>query len=212
LKTIVCFGDSNTWGCVPLTDEGPPRRYSANERWPGVLRKELGDSYWIVEEGLNGRTTVWDDPLSPYRSGKDHLLPVLLSHRWIDLVVVMLGTNDLKSRFGASARDIAEGAGRLVYMILRSECGPGQSAPQVLLMCPPPLARLTTYAGEFAGGAEKSRELAAEYAAVAEAHGCALLDAGETIRSSDVDGIHFDASEHEKLGRAVAARVRELIG
>src|SRR4030095_16419851 len=105
MKTIMCYGDSNTWGCIPLTGPEPPRRYGPAQRWPGVLRRELGDGYWIVEEGLNGRTTVWDDPLGPFRSGKELLAPCLMTHEPIDLVVVMLGTNDLKRRFGVGARD-----------------------------------------------------------------------------------------------------------
>jgi lysophospholipase L1-like esterase len=75
VKTILCFGDSNTWGCIPLTGARPPRRHGPAQRWPGVLRRELGDGFWIVEEGLNGRTTVWDDPLEPFRSGKELLAP-----------------------------------------------------------------------------------------------------------------------------------------
>ena len=125
VKTIMCYGDSNTWGCIPLTGPQPPRRYGPAQRWPGVLRRELGDGYWIVEEGLNGRTTVWDDPLEPFRSGKELLVPCLMTHQPIDLVIVMLGTNDLKGRFGVGARDIAAGAGLLLDIVRASDCGPG---------------------------------------------------------------------------------------
>ncbi|MGH3100205.1 MAG: GDSL-type esterase/lipase family protein, partial [Thermoleophilia bacterium] len=142
MKTIMCYGDSNTWGCIPLTGAEPPRRYGPADRWPGVLRRELGDGFWIVEEGLNGRTTVWDDPLEPFRSGKELLGPSLLTHQPIDLVIVMLGTNDLKIRFGASARDIAAGAGFLLDIVGASDCGPEGSPPQALLVCPPPVGRL----------------------------------------------------------------------
>ena len=127
MKTILCYGDSNTWGCIPLTGAQPPRRYGPAQRWPGVLRRELGDGFGIVEEGLNGRTTVWDDPLEPYRSGKELLVPCLLTHQPIDLVIVMLGTNDLKGRFAVGARDIAAGAGLLLDIVRASDCGPGAS-------------------------------------------------------------------------------------
>ena len=137
MKTILCFGDSNTWGCIPLTGAHPPRRYGPAQRWPGVLHRELGDGFWIVEEGLNGRTTVWDDPLEPFRSGKELLVPCLLTHQPIDLVIVMLGTNDLKGRFRVGARDIAAGAGLLLDIVHASACGPGESPPQALLVCPP---------------------------------------------------------------------------
>ena len=102
-----------------------------------MLRRELGDGFWIVEEGLNGRTTVWDDPLEPFRSGKELLVPCLLTHQPIDLVIVMLGTNDLKIRFGVGARDIAAGAGFLLDVVHASKCGPGESPPEALLLCPP---------------------------------------------------------------------------
>ena len=137
MKTILCYGDSNTWGCIPLTGAHPPRRYGPAQRWPGVLRRELGNGFWIVEEGLNGRTTVWDDPLEPFRSGKELLVPCLLTHQPIDLVIVMLGTNDLKIRFGVGARDIAAGAGFLLDVVHASKCGPGESPPEALLLCPP---------------------------------------------------------------------------
>jgi lysophospholipase L1-like esterase len=211
MQTILCFGDSNTWGCVPLVEFGNTRRFEPEVRWPGVLRRELGDGYLVVEEGLNGRTTVFDDPIEAHRNGRDYLAPCLLTHRPLDLVVLMLGTNDLKHRFGLSPSDIAAGAGKLVELTSRSEAGVDGRAPQTLLVAPPPLARLTLLADEFEGGSAKSQRLADCYAAEAAELGCAFLDAGRVIRSSNVDGIHLDAEEHEKLGVAVAARVRELL-
>jgi lysophospholipase L1-like esterase len=211
MKTIMCFGDSNTWGCIPLTGPQPPRRYGPAQRWPGVLRRELGDGHWIVEEGLNGRTTVWGDPLEPSRSGKELLAPCLMTHEPIDLVIVMLGTNDLKRRFGVGARDIAAGAGLLLDIVLASTCGPGGSPPQALLVCPPPLGRLGQFAEEFAGAVERSRDLARHYAAVADARSCPWIDAGAHVRSSDDDGIHLDAPDHERLGVVVAQHVRRLL-
>ena len=206
----MCYGDSNTWGCIPLTGPQPPRRYGPAQRWPGVLRRELGDGYWIVEEGLNGRTTVWDDPLEPFRSGKELLAPCLMTHEPIDLVIVMLGTNDLKSRFGVGARDIAAGAGLLLDVVLASACGPGGSPPRAILVCPPPLGRLGLLAEEFAGAVERSRDLTRHFAAVADARSCPWIDAGAHVRSSDDDGIHLDASNHERLGVVVAQHVRRL--
>jgi lysophospholipase L1-like esterase len=211
VKTIMCYGDSNTWGCIPLTGPQPPRRYAPAQRWPGVLRRELDDGYWIVEEGLNGRTTVWDDPLEPFRSGKELLLPCLLTHQPIDLVIVMLGTNDLKGRFGVGAHDIAAGAGVLLDIIRASACGPGESPPQALLVCPPPVGPLDLFAEEFASAVERSRDLARHYAAAADARSCPWIDAGAHISSSDNDGIHLDAPNHERLGVVVAQQVRLLL-
>ena len=176
-----------------------------------MLRRELGDGYWIVEEGLNGRTTVWDDPLEPHRNGREFLPPTLLTHQPLDLVIIMLGTNDLKRRINASASEIAEGAGMLADIVAGSGCGPGGGAPQTLLVCPPPIARLDQFADAFEGGTEKSRQLADHFAAIAEVRSCAFLDAGTVISSSDVDGIHLDEPEHTRLGAAIAKHVRLLL-
>ena len=211
MKTILCFGDSNTWGCIPLTAAEPPRRYPPSQRWPGVLRRELGGGHWVVEEGLNGRTTVWDDALEPHRDGRELLPPILMTHQPVDLVVVMLGTNDLKRRFGVGERDIAEGAGMLLDVVRASDCGPEGSAPQALLVCPAPVGRLELFAEEFAGAVEKSRGLARRYAAVAAARSCPFVDAGAHIRSSDTDGIHLDGPAHERLGMAITREVRRLL-
>lgn len=208
MKTILCYGDSNTWGYQPVTKG----RYSREERWAGILPRELGAGYEVIAEGLNGRTTVWDDPIEGYKNGKEQIIPILTSHKPVDLVVIMLGTNDLKKRFSLSAYDIAEGAGVLVDMVQKSDCGPGERAPQVLLMAPPPVARLTEYEEMFEGAAPKSRLFSKHYRRVAEERGCAFLDTSEVIVSSDIDGIHFDVEEHKKLGLAVAARIREILG
>jgi hypothetical protein len=123
----------------------------------------------------------------------------------------MLGTNDLKSRFGLGARDIAAGAGALLDIVRASDCGPEGSPPQALLLCPPPVGRLGQFGEEFAGAVERSRDLARHYAAVADARSCPWIDAGAHIRSSDTDGIHLDAPDHERLGAVVAQEVRRLL-
>ena len=212
MKQILCYGDSNTWGCIPIVGDEEGRRFPPDKRWPGVLRRDLGDDYWVAEAGLSGRTTVYDDPLEPHRNGRKLLLPTLLTNKPVDLVIVMLGTNDLKRRFGASAREIAEGAGRLADVIAYSGCGPNGSAPATLLVCPAPVARLDRYEDEFEGAPAKSAELAQHVARVAESHSCAFLDAGTVISSSDVDGIHLDEPAHAALGSAVAERVQVLLG
>jgi lysophospholipase L1-like esterase len=211
MKSILCYGDSNTWGCIPLHGPDPARRFPPDTRWPGVLRRELGDGYWVVEAGLSGRTTVWDDPLELHRNGRELLLPTLLTHQPLDLVIVMLGTNDLKHRINASAAEIAAGAGMLTDIVAASGCGPVGRAPETLLVCPPPIAEVDQFDDEFEGGAEKSRQLAGHFAAIAEQRSCAFLDAGSVISSSDVDGIHLEASEHERLGLVVAEQVRPLL-
>lgn len=212
MKTILCYGDSNTWGCIPITKPDPLLRYSPAERWGSVLRAALGQDYWVVEEGLNGRTTVWPDPVEgEYKSGKRYLTACLESHAPLDLVIIMLGTNDLKHRFGLSAWDIAAGAGLLVEMVHNAACGPGGSAPRILLICPPPVGKLTLFSELFAGAPEKSRRLAGCYREVAQRYGCSFLDAGQHIVSSDLDGIHLDPTQQQKLGRVVAEQVKAIL-
>ena len=207
MKAILCYGDSNTWGYNPATQD----RYPHDVRWTGVLQKTLGNGYKVIAEGLNGRTTVWDDPIEAYRNGKTYLIPCLDSHCPLDLVVILLGTNDLKKRFSLSAYDIARGGAVLVEVVQKSGAGPGGDAPPLLLLAPPPVGRLTAFAEMFEGAEAKSKLLGRHYRSVAEQYGCAFFDTSEVIVSSDVDGIHLDPGEHEKLGKAVAKHVQTLL-
>jgi lysophospholipase L1-like esterase len=207
MKRILCYGDSNTWGYDPRTKD----RYPAQVRWTGVLQAELGDDYLIIEEGLNGRTTVWDDPIQEYTNGKTYLIPCLASQRPLDLVIIMLGTNDLKKRFSVPAYDIASGAEVLVAVAKMSDAGRDGKAPPVLLMAPPPLATLSDFADMFQGGESKSQRFSRQFQRVAQEQGCFLLDAREVIVTSEVDGVHFDPEEHAKLGKAVAQAVVSIV-
>ena len=206
-QVILCYGDSNTWGFRPDNKQ----RFDEDTRWPGVLRNELDDSFRVLEEGLNGRTTVWDDPIEEHRNGKAYLMPCLLSHKPIDLDVMMLGTNDLKKRFSVSAFDIGRSIGVLLEIVARSAAGPGDAKPNTLVISPPPVGRLTEFTEMFEGAKEKSLALPKYYREHAGLQGCPFLDAGEVIQSSDFDGIHFEAAEHGKLGHAIAAKVRQIL-
>jgi lysophospholipase L1-like esterase len=207
MRTVLCYGDSNTWGYEPATGE----RFPEDVRWPGVLARELGDGFRVIEEALNGRTTVREDPVEEYKNGKDYLRPCLESHAPLDLVIVALGVNDLKARFFASASDAADGAGVLVSVAQRSGAGPDGGPPSVLLVAPPPVGSLTELAQMFAGAEEESKGFSRQYRRVAEKYGCRLLDAGEVVRASDRDGIHLEADDHRKLGEAIAASVKESL-
>lgn len=208
-KVVVCFGDSNTWGANP---DGTGR-FAPDVRWTGVLQSELGPGYKVIEEGLNGRTTNIEDTIEEDRNGRTHLPALLESHRPFDLIVIMLGTNDLKSRNNRSAADIAQSASKLADIARKSMCGPDGQNPKVLLMAPP----ATVEVGHgldmlFTGALEKSRHFPEQYAFYAGAVGVDFLDAGSVIVSSPIDGIHFDPEEHAKLGTAVAAKVKSIIG
>ncbi len=208
-KNILCFGDSNTWGADPAGGA----RFDRNTRWPCILQKELGNGYHVIEEGLCGRTTVWDDPIELDKNGYKHLYTALKTHMPLDLVIIMLGTNDLKYRFSVSAFDIAESAGRLVQSVREVTWPPFFPTPEVLVICPPPTAALepTPFKDIFQGGEEKSHQLAAHFKAVGKTLNFHTLNAADIIQSSPLDGIHFEASEHRKLGRAVAEEARKLI-
>jgi lysophospholipase L1-like esterase len=207
MPVIVVFGDSNTWGSDPATGERFPRP----QRWPSVLQRELGSDFEVIAEGLRGRTTVHDDPIEPYRCGADALPPCLMSHAPVDLFILALGCNDLKKRFSLSAFDIAGGAARLIFLARAHGEGPDGRPPKILLIAPPPVAKLSAYAEMFEGSAEKSRLLGERYRAAAEQEGVAFLDAGAVIRCSDLDGIHYEADQHELLGRSAAKSVRSVL-
>lgn len=208
MRSLLLFGDSNTHGTMPLPDLGVSDRFDREERWPGRLRKLLPD-WEVIEEGHPGRTTVHDDPVEGnHRNGLTVLPALLESHRPLDVVAVMLGTNDLKERFSVNASDIAHSLERLVRLILASGAGPGQGAPGVLLICPPPIIEVGCLAGMFAGGAAKSRGLATEVRKAAARVGVPFLDAGEVVTVSPIDGIHYDAEANPALAAAVAAAIR----
>lgn len=212
-RTLLVYGDSNSHGTPPMPDWDGSPRFDRATRWPGVLAQALGDAWHVVEEGLPGRTTLHDDPVEgPYRNGALVLPAILGSHKPLDLVIVMLGTNDLKRAFGMTPREIGDGIEKLVQIIKASESGPDGACPAILLLVPPPVLEVGCLAEMFAGGAAKSAHLPAEYARVATKHGVALLDAGKVIVSSSVDGVHYGAGEHAKLGRAVAVAVYNQMG
>jgi lysophospholipase L1-like esterase len=207
MRTVVCYGDSNTWGCNPVDGS----RYPPHVRWTGVLAQGLGPAYRIVEEGLNGRTTRWDDAIEPGRNGLAYLRPCIESHNPIDLVITMLGTNDLKRRFNLTASDIAQSAADVAATAHRyARRGDGTHAP-VLLVAPPAISSLTEYDEMFAGAAEKSRQFSRYYRLAAGWHYMPFFDAGAVIVSCEKDGIHLEPDEHRKLGEALASEVQRLI-
>ena len=212
-KNVLCYGDANTWGCVPIESMDNIQRFSREERWTGVLQKHLGDDYYVIEEGCPARTTVWDDPIEGDKNGKSHLRHILSSHQPLDLVMILLGTNDLKARFGVRAYDIALSAGTLVSMVRDQFFYLGET-PQVLLLAPPPVYdELPEFFEEiFYGAQEKSKKFGQYFKQVAEDHQCGFLDTGTVITSSEVDAIHFDINAHTNLANALANKVRAMIG
>ena len=212
MKTVLCFGDSNTWGYNPVNGE----RHNYSKRWTTVLQNELGSEYLVIPEGLNGRTTVWDDPIEGYteghKNGRIYLPPCLQSHKPLDMVVIMLGTNDLKKRFSLPAADIAAGVGALVDIVHKSECGPGNSAPDVLVLIPPEVRKLSGFAEMFEESREKSLLFPSVYSRMAKEKNIPVLDIGTRVRFSGADGIHFEENQLAVLGRLVAQKIKALPG
>lgn len=210
MKTILCYGDSNTWGYDPVSGE----RFNQDTRWPGILRKDLGKGYHVIEEGLNGRTTVWDDPLhGGYKNGQTYLIPCLSTHKPLDLVILFLGTNDLKMRFSLSAFEISQGVRVLADIILKSESGVNGRSPQLLLVAPPlvkTIPPISRFSEEFSEAEVKSQKLGEYYQQVAEEYGCEFFNAAQVVTSSNLDGIHLDDKEHIKLGHKLTEFVRNL--
>jgi len=206
-KTILCYGDSNTWGFVPGS-EG--ERFLWEVRWPGVLQAELGSEYRVIEEGLSGRTTVLDNPLEPYRNGREYLLPCLQSHQPLDLVVIFLGTNDLGDRYTLPPLDIARGAAQLALLAQRSEAGPGYGAPATLLCSLPQIGDTSSIVDTFSGAVAKAADLLRCFRIAADEVGAPLVDLSP-VAYDDADGVHLNAGGHRAVALAVAQAVREIL-
>lgn len=212
MKRILCYGDSNTWGYTP----GTGVRYGADVRWTGILQKELAEQAIILEQGLNGRTTVYENPASPYRNGLTYLMPTLISQKPIDLVVLMLGTNDLglTDAYGAVA-----GARRLCKQIrlahhLEESSPVFPNGPRILLMAPPLAHEVIDQRDcpeRIHHYPQESRSFSRLYRGLAQELGLDFLDAAAYTCPSPIDGIHLDAESHRRLGLAVAEKIKQIL-
>ena len=217
-KTILCYGDSNTWGYIPQpfsTQNFILSRYPRDKRWSGRLQAHLGNSYYVIEEGLNSRTTNLDYHIKPDRNGKRYLAPCLYTHAPIDLVIMALGGNDLKALFGREAEDIARGLGELIDVVKNSTYGPDMRIPPDILIIPPPipLPIIEELYDEngcaiFKGAIEKAKKLIDLYALLATEKKCFYLEGGSDILPSGIDGMHFDCNAHAKMADKIAEKVK----
>lgn len=211
MPVLLTFGDSNTHGTPPIVERGAYFRFGADIRWPQVCARALGPGWELAEEGLPGRTAQFPDlVMGAHMNGQDGLKIALQSHGPIDVLTVMLGTNDVKARFSATPEAVTAGIAGLVDYALSLEMQARHGGFKVLLICPPPVEEVGPIAGEFLGAAARSRGLAARYTALAAARGIGFLDAGKVISVSPQDGIHFEPAAHKTLGLAVAEAVRAL--
>ena len=212
-KHVVCFGDSNTHGYCAKTGG----RFDENQRWTCRLQKKLGDQWLILEEGLSGRTTTFDDPIHEALSGLDYIYPCLMSHEPVDLLIIMLGTNDTKERFGASAECIALGLKRLISKAVSTTDCWKNGRPSILIVTPQNIDK--RYETSEVGGtmgkgcAEKSQKLAEEYKKIADLTGCAYLDANQVVTAepNNVDFMHLTEEGHRQLAEALSEIIPEIL-
>ena len=209
-KHIVCFGDSNTHGyCADPSDcADGGNRFNENERWTCLLQRSLGEEYLVLEEGLGGRTTVFVDALHESMDGVGVAYPVLMTHEPVDLLVIMLGTNDTKERFAANAAAIAVGMERLIQKCQSTPCW-GAKGPNILVVCPPPLGAGFHDEVMGKGCVENSVALPPYMKAVAERNGCAYFDAKD-CEMNPVDFTHLTRKGHAQLAEALAKLVPTL--
>lgn len=211
MNRILIYADSLTWGIIPDTR----KRLAFSRRWPGVLENALNDNglaVRVIENCLNGRRTVWDDPFKEGRDGSEGLAQAIEMHCPLDLVIIMLGTNDFQRMHNHNAWLSAQGVGKLIDIIRKAPIEPGMPEPDILVVCPP---RITNPKGsmavKFEGAELRYGALPDELAEVCHAMGVHFFDANRVVQSSAVDGIHLDEPEHRILGEALAAEIRFMI-
>lgn len=210
MNTILCYGDSNTFAANPGGG-----RWDIDQRWTGLLSAMLGPSYRIIEEGLGGRTTVFDDPLEPKRNGLEYLPVSLQSHRPLDLVILSLGTNDCKSLNNANERIIAKGLEKLVATVRNHPYGPGYPIPQVLVISPIHIGddiESSIFASFDKSSAALSKRLADPIRVMAEQQHVHFFDAATVASSSPIDQLHMDKESHASLAKALHPLILSLFG
>lgn len=218
MYTILCYGDSHVWGAMPGVFDTKTMlagRFEKQQRWTTIMQDILGEQYDVVTDCLNGRTTLVDEmtPGRPFRNGLTLLPRSLEMHYPVDVVVLMLGTNDLKLQYNQSAQAITANMKQLINVIKVSQRGPDASVPKILLMAPPPIIKIKNLHPQFDDDAviAKSYKLGKLYRALAVEEGCAFLDTATVVRASELDGFHMDAQQLVLLGHAVARVVKQAL-
>jgi lysophospholipase L1-like esterase len=211
LEHILVYGDSLTWGIIP----GSRQRLEAARRWPHVLERDLrrrGGEVRVIEDCLNGRRTVWDDPFKAGRNGLVGLEQRIEVHSPLPLLILMLGTNDFQSVHQNTAWQSSQGVAALVRAIRRAPIEPGMPVPEILIVAPPPVRTPKgVIAPKFDNADVKSKGLAEAFAAVAAELGCPFFDAGRVAKASAGDGVPLDADQHRELAHALAKEVGALL-
>lgn len=211
MPILMTYGDSNTHGTPPIIDRARYERFGPGVRWPTVTQAALGPAWELAEEGLPGRTAQFDDPvMGAHMNGRIGLRIALQTHGPIDVLTLMLGTNDAKARFSTTQEQIASGIAGLLDVATHDEYQTRHGGFKILLICPPPVLEQGPIKAEFFGARARSLALPPLYRALADNYGCGYLDAGEVIAVSPIDGVHYDEAAHQTLGQAVAKAVTAL--
>lgn len=219
MKNILFYGDSNTWGNIAGTFDAKlmlHQRYEYGVRWTSLVQKLLGDDFHIIEAGLNGRTTSFDEThiVRPSRNGLATLPGILDMNYPLDLVVLMLGTNDIKTQFHASVERITEGMKQLIQVVKTSHFGPDKKSPEILIISPPPIFKAEGFAFDLffdSTSIEKSHQLAAHYEKLAQETFCGFLEAGPLVKIDPKDGLHIDQESQGIFAEAVAEKIKEML-
>jgi lysophospholipase L1-like esterase len=211
MHQILVYADSLSWGIIPDTRQ----RFRFDQRWPGVMELALahaGVSVRVIENCLNGRRTVWEDPFKPGRNGLEGLGACIEMNSPLALVILLLGTNDFQSMHGHNAWHSAQGLGAVIGAIRSTPIEPGMPVPPILVVAPPPLQQARgAIAPKFEGAEHRAVGLTAAIEAIARERGCHFFDAGSVTPTSRVDGVHLDEDQHRRLGEALAVAVLELL-
>jgi len=211
MHQILVYADSLSWGIIPDTRS----RFRFDQRWPGIVELELqkaGISVRVIEDCLNGRRTVWNDPFKPGRNGLEGLGQRIEINSPLSLVVVFLGTNDFQAVHNVNPWQSSQGLGAIVASIRRAPIEPEMPVPPILLVAPPKIQKAKgTIAPKFEGAETKADGLSSAIKAVAQELGCHFFDAGSVTTTSRVDGVHLDEDQHLALGKALSLKIKALL-
>lgn len=201
-KTIVCYGDSNTWGNIPGTFD----RYPRSKRWPYILQNLLGENFEVVSEGLPARTFVVIEDEKPYHSGITQLKSILKTHKPIDAIVVMLGTNELKDRFNLTSKDVTKHLEQTIKLIQE------ENIKNILIICPPHVADIEEgiLRSDFIKNKDEIKKYPELFDKIAKEYKCSFLNANDFITSSKIDGFHLDPKAHQKLAEVLKEQILNL--
>ncbi len=211
MKRLLVYGDSMSWGLIPGTRE----RLTFQERWPGVLENTLNRQaplVRVIENCLNGRRTVWEDPFKPGRNGLTGVQQVMEINAPLDLVILLLGVNDFQAVHTSMAIQVAQGITAVIQSMRSAPIEPGMPVAPLLLVAPPPISQAKgAMADKFINAEQKSLGLSERYAEVARELNCHFFEAGKVVSTSAVDGVHLDKTEHLLLGQALAEQCRDIL-